>query len=114
MLTIFLTGFRKVLEVRILPIFHKNKKLPSFSPQFVLNSFFVGFIKKMTLFRMRWLRNFIRRSSKPINLTTAELWKRRLAIGYALIAWNAFGFVIYAVYQGKNDWALSKFLDFFG
>lgn len=62
----------------------------------------------MALFRMKWLRNLIRRNTRPIEMTTAEVMKRRLAFAYAFLAWNAFGFVIFQIYKGKNDWALSK------
>ncbi|ALC48459.1 CG13365 [Drosophila busckii] len=59
----------------------------------------------MALFQMKWLRRFVRRNTSPIPENRAELWKRRLSIGYALLAWNAFGMVCYMVYTGRSDWA---------
>ncbi|XP_054727049.1 uncharacterized protein LOC129236826 [Anastrepha obliqua] len=59
----------------------------------------------MALFEIKWLRRWIRRHTNPIPMDSAELWKRRLSIGYALLAWNAFGFVCYMVFTGRNDWA---------
>lgn len=59
----------------------------------------------MSLFRFKWLRLFIRRHTKPIEVDRAALWKRRLSIVYALTAWNAFGFVMYMIFSGKADWA---------
>lgn len=60
---------------------------------------------EMALFQMKWLRKFVRRHSSPIPLNTAELWKQRLSIAYAFLAWNAFGFVCFQVYKGNVDWA---------
>lgn len=62
---------------------------------------------EMALFQMKWLRRFVRRNTSPVPLNVAERWKQRLSIGYAFVAWNAFGFVLYQVYQGKADWAKS-------
>ncbi|XP_050332102.1 uncharacterized protein LOC126760486 [Bactrocera neohumeralis] len=59
----------------------------------------------MALFELKWLRRWVRRHTNPIPEDSAQLWKRRLSIGYALLAWNAFGFVCYMVYTGRNDWA---------
>ncbi|XP_056637100.1 uncharacterized protein LOC130893099 [Diorhabda carinulata] len=59
----------------------------------------------MTLFRFRWLRRYIRRNTNPIPIDRAALWKQRIAVTYSIIAWNAFGFVAYMIYQGKADWA---------
>lgn len=47
----------------------------------------------------------IRRHTSPIPLSVADSWKRKLSVIYALLAWNAFGIVIYQVYKGKADWA---------
>lgn len=57
------------------------------------------------MIQFKWLRRFVRRNTKPIPENTAELWKRRLSIGYFIVAWQAIGFVCYSIYQGKNDWA---------
>ncbi|EDV91925.1 uncharacterized protein LOC6566105 [Drosophila grimshawi] len=59
----------------------------------------------MALFEMKWLRRFVRRNTSPIPEHRADLWKRRLSIGYAILAWQAFGLVCYMVYTGRNDWA---------
>ncbi|EFA06680.1 uncharacterized protein LOC659596 [Tribolium castaneum] len=59
----------------------------------------------MSLFNPRWLRNFIRRHTNQIPEQRAHVWKQRLSIFYMLTAWNAFGFVLYQVYQGNADWA---------
>ncbi|XP_055682813.1 uncharacterized protein LOC129789786 [Lutzomyia longipalpis] len=61
----------------------------------------------MALFRFPWLRRFVRRNTRPIPLNTAETWRNRLSLGYMFLAWNAFGFVCYAIYNGKLDWAKS-------
>ncbi|KAH9639218.1 hypothetical protein HF086_014082 [Spodoptera exigua] len=53
----------------------------------------------------KWWHRFVRKRTKPIPEETAVLWKRRLSIAYGLIAWNAFGLVVYNVYKGKADWA---------
>ncbi|KAJ8979757.1 hypothetical protein NQ317_004744 [Molorchus minor] len=55
--------------------------------------------------RFRWLRTLVRRNTNPIPVSKAELWKSRLSVVYMLVAWNAFGFVGYMIYSGKNDWA---------
>ncbi|KAJ8924414.1 hypothetical protein NQ315_007210 [Exocentrus adspersus] len=59
----------------------------------------------MALFRILWLRRWIRRKTNPIPVDRADLWKKRLSVGYMLVAWNAFGLVCYMVYKGKSDWA---------
>ncbi|KAH8240260.1 hypothetical protein KR026_001243 [Drosophila bipectinata] len=59
----------------------------------------------MALFEMKWLRRMVRRHTNPIPEHRAEMWKRRLSIGYAILAWQAFGLVCYMVYTGRNDWA---------
>lgn len=55
-----------------------------------------------------WLRQLIRRNTKPITENQAGVWKKRLALGYALIAWNAFGIVCYLIYTGKGGWMTQK------
>lgn len=60
---------------------------------------------KMTLFRFLWLRRLVRSRTRPIAQQTATKWKTRLSVLYALLAWNAFGVVIYAIANGKGDWA---------
>lgn len=59
----------------------------------------------MVLFRLLWLKRLIRRNTKPIAPVTAETWKRRLAVAYAIFAWNAFGVVVFLICTGKGDWA---------
>lgn len=59
------------------------------------------------MIQFQWLRRFIRRNTKEIPEATADIWKRRLSYVYALIAWNAFGFVAYNCYKGNSDWAKS-------
>ncbi|XP_050500338.1 uncharacterized protein LOC126880501 [Diabrotica virgifera virgifera] len=59
----------------------------------------------MSLFRFNWLRRFVRRNTHEIPENRAALWKQRLSVVYAVIAWNAFGFVGYMIYKGKGDWA---------
>lgn len=59
----------------------------------------------MALFQMKWLRRFVRKNTRQIPHMTASTWKQRLSIGYAILAWNAFGFVLYALYTGRADWA---------
>ncbi|XP_005177330.1 uncharacterized protein LOC101901345 [Musca domestica] len=59
----------------------------------------------MSLFQMKWLRRLVRQNTKPIPELEAALWKRRLSVVYALLAWNAFGFVCYMAFSGKSDWA---------
>lgn len=54
---------------------------------------------------LQWMRRWIRRSTKPIPVTKAEMWKRRLSIAYAFFAWNAIAIVGYSFYKGKGDWA---------
>lgn len=61
----------------------------------------------MALFQLKWLRNFVRKNTHPLPHGTAHTWKQRLSIGYALLAWNAFGFVLYAIFTGRSDWAKS-------
>lgn len=41
---------------------------------------------------------------RPIAEVKAGSWKRRLSVLYALLAWNAFGVVCYAIATGKADW----------
>ncbi|CAD0203916.1 unnamed protein product [Chrysodeixis includens] len=53
----------------------------------------------------KWWHRFVRKRTKPIAEDTALFWKRRLSIAYGLIAWNAFGLVLYSAYKGKADWA---------
>lgn len=53
----------------------------------------------------KWWHRIVRKRTKPIAEDTAILWKRRLSIAYGLIAWNAFGLVLYSAYKGKADWA---------
>ncbi|CAK1583654.1 unnamed protein product [Parnassius mnemosyne] len=53
----------------------------------------------------KWFYKFIRRRTKPIPADEAFLWKRRLSLAYGFIAWNAFGLLVYSIYQGKADWA---------
>lgn len=59
----------------------------------------------MTLFNFPWLRRFIRRHTRPIEVHKASLWKNRLSVAYAILAWNAFGVVCYCIATGKADWA---------
>ncbi|KAJ8962631.1 hypothetical protein NQ318_001024 [Aromia moschata] len=59
----------------------------------------------MSLFKIQWLRRFIRRNTNPVPVDRAALWKNRLAVAYMLIAWNGFGIVAYMIYNGKADWA---------
>lgn len=54
---------------------------------------------------MKWLRNLVRRNTKPIEYRHALAWKDRLSLAYMLIAWNAFGFVCYMAFTGRSDWA---------
>ncbi|KAF5305738.1 hypothetical protein FQR65_LT07634 [Abscondita terminalis] len=56
-------------------------------------------------FQFRWLTKFIRKHTSPIPEIRAAQWKQRLSILYAVLAWNAFGLVIYASFKGKADWA---------
>lgn len=53
----------------------------------------------------RWIRRWVRRSSRPINQDLAHIWKRRLSLAYGILAWNALAVVGYAMYTGKRDWA---------
>lgn len=53
----------------------------------------------------RWWHKFIRKRTKPIPEDVAVLWKRRLSVAYGLLAWNAFGVLLYSAYHGKADWA---------
>lgn len=59
----------------------------------------------MALFQLKWLRRLVRKNMKPLPYSTANIWKQRLSIGYALLSWNAFGFVLYAMFTGRADWA---------
>lgn len=59
----------------------------------------------MSLFRILWLRRFIRKNTNPIPIDRAEAWRKRLSFMYMLIGWNAFGFVCYMCFTGKKDWA---------
>lgn len=56
------------------------------------------------MFQFKWLRRLVRRNTNPIPENTAEIWRRRLSLGYVLFAWQAFGIVCYSVYKGKADW----------
>lgn len=47
----------------------------------------------------------MRRNTKPIPAASAATWKKRLAITYAVLAWNSFALVMYLVFKGKGDWA---------
>lgn len=58
-----------------------------------------------SFFQLKWLRKLVRRNTKPIEYGSALAWRDRLSIGYAILAWNAFGMVCYMVYTGRNDWA---------
>ncbi|XP_062562941.1 uncharacterized protein LOC134226283 [Armigeres subalbatus] len=61
----------------------------------------------MSLFQQpRWLRRWIRRRMNPIPVDRAAQWKGRLSVLYAVLAWNAIGWVGYMVFTGRNDWAL--------
>ncbi|XP_022121324.1 uncharacterized protein LOC110997466 [Pieris rapae] len=53
----------------------------------------------------KWWHSFIRKRTKPIPEDYAVLWKKRLSLLYGFLAWNAFGLVVYSIYQGKSDWA---------
>lgn len=66
----------------------------------------------MALFKFRWLRRMVRRHTNPIPENSARVWKQRLSLGYAFLAWNAFGFIVWQMFKGKNDWAskLTSFL----
>ncbi|KAJ3649564.1 hypothetical protein Zmor_021300 [Zophobas morio] len=59
----------------------------------------------MSLFNFRWLREFVRRHTNYIPEEKAYFWKRRLSLVYMLLAWNAFGLVLYNVFSGNADWA---------
>lgn len=59
----------------------------------------------MLRFQFYWLRRMIRNNTDPIPEETALRWKKRLSVAYALIAWNAFGIIIYQSFNGKADWA---------
>ncbi|CRK95368.1 CLUMA_CG008680, isoform A [Clunio marinus] len=52
-----------------------------------------------------FVRRFLRRNTKPIEHNVAYRWKRNLSLAYGFLAWNAFGFVCYQIYNGKADWA---------
>lgn len=61
----------------------------------------------MTLFRMKWLRRFVRKHTKPISLDTAARNKQRLSLLYMFFAWNAVGFIAYSIMtKGKSNWAV--------
>lgn len=62
----------------------------------------------MSLFQFKWLRRQIRKHTTPIGIDRAELWKKRLSLGYAILAWQAFGLVCYLFYTGRGDWAKSQ------
>uniref|UniRef100_A0A1E1VXB4 Uncharacterized protein n=1 Tax=Pectinophora gossypiella TaxID=13191 RepID=A0A1E1VXB4_PECGO len=53
----------------------------------------------------KWWHVFLRKRMKPIPGDQAVLWKQRLSLIYGLLAWNAFGLVVYSAYKGKADWA---------
>lgn len=57
------------------------------------------------MFKFFWLRRLIRNTTSPIPVNKAELWQKRLKLIYSILAWNAFGFVVIACFQGKLDWA---------
>uniref|UniRef100_A0A336LQA4 CSON010954 protein n=1 Tax=Culicoides sonorensis TaxID=179676 RepID=A0A336LQA4_CULSO len=52
-----------------------------------------------------WIYKNVRKFMQPVEFEKAEKWKRRLALGYFLLAWNAFGLICYQYYQGRGDWA---------
>jgi len=59
----------------------------------------------MTIFRLpRWLRRLVRRNMNPMEEDQAWKMKDKLAIAYALIAWNACGYVMYQCFDGKKHW----------
>lgn len=61
----------------------------------------------MALFRLLWLRRFVRRHTRPMPLDTAARNKQRLSILYMFFAWNAVGFIAYsALTKGKTNWAV--------
>ncbi|XP_038206849.1 uncharacterized protein LOC119828681 [Zerene cesonia] len=53
----------------------------------------------------RWWHQFVRKRTKPIPEDIAQIWKTRLSFAYGFFAWNAFGLMVYCLYQGKADWA---------
>ncbi|XP_045502988.1 uncharacterized protein LOC123699972 [Colias croceus] len=53
----------------------------------------------------RWWHKIIRKRTKPIPEDIAQTWKTRLSLAYGFLAWNAFGLMVYSLYQGKADWA---------
>ncbi|XP_061721702.1 uncharacterized protein LOC133528353 [Cydia pomonella] len=53
----------------------------------------------------KWWHRWVRKKTNPIPVDQAFLWKRRFSIAYGLLAWNAFGVVLYCMVQGKTDWA---------
>lgn len=75
--------------------------------EFIVLINFDQFIKLIDkhLMSFRWLRKWVRRTSKPIPEPVAQLWKRRLSLAYGILAWNAIAVVAYAAYNGKRDWA---------
>lgn len=58
----------------------------------------------MGLFRFDWFYRIVRRNTKPIPSETALIWKKRLSVAYAIIAWNAFGVVLYMMFTDRADW----------
>ncbi|KAL5283469.1 hypothetical protein ACFFRR_006008 [Megaselia abdita] len=62
----------------------------------------------MALFEFKWLRRQVRKHTRPIPFNTADRWKRRLSLGYAIVAWQAFGVVCYLFYTGRGDWAKTQ------
>ncbi|XP_046422760.1 uncharacterized protein LOC124180888 [Neodiprion fabricii] len=60
--------------------------------------------KCVGMLQFRWLRLFIRRNTSPIHVDRALQWKKRLSVLYAVLAWHAFGGVLYMCYTGKRDW----------
>lgn len=59
----------------------------------------------MSLFKLLWLRRFVRKNTNPIPIDKADKWKKRLSFLYMIVGWNAFGFVCYQIFIGKADWA---------
>lgn len=63
----------------------------------------------MALFRFPWVRQWVRRNTRPIPEPDAVKWRRRLSLGYALIAWNTFGIVLYyAIKERENKAAKAE------
>ncbi|CAH1365679.1 hypothetical protein MTP99_001935 [Tenebrio molitor] len=59
----------------------------------------------MAMFNFPWIRRFIRKHMSYVPEERAHIWKQRLSVVYMLVAWNAFGFVVYNIYKGNSDWA---------